>query len=226
LNSNFIRKLIYRTRKIIRNSKNRFRTSEEVFTEIYEKKLWSGISKSGSGSDLAQTESIRIELPKLLKRFQIFSILDIPCGDFYWMKYLDLNSISYIGGDIVSDLIKKNNEKYSNQKRKFVIINILEDPLPKVDLILCRDLLVHFSYNELNRAIANLKKSKSKYLLTTSFVNRTNNKNITKGDWRPINLILKPFNFPPPLQIINENYLEEGEKFSDKSLCLWKISEF
>ena len=33
-----------------------------------------------------------------------------------------------------------------------------------------------------------------------------------------------PFFFPQPIKTIDENYSKEGEKYRDKSLCLWKVS--
>ena len=44
-------------------------------------------------------------------------MLDIPCGDFYWMKEVDLKDIEYIGADIVDELIKKNNDKFKAVKQ-------------------------------------------------------------------------------------------------------------
>lgn len=37
----------------------------------------------------------------MLKKYSIKSILDIPCGDFSWMKKIELDGIEYIGADIV-----------------------------------------------------------------------------------------------------------------------------
>ena len=64
-------------------------------------------SISGTGSNLIQTNTIRIEIPKTIKKYKIKSILDIPCGDYYWMKEIDFKGIKYLGADIVPDLIKK-----------------------------------------------------------------------------------------------------------------------
>ena len=48
---------------------------------------------------------------------------------------------------------------------------------------------------------------------------------IVTGDWRPLNLQDKPFNFPSPILIINENCTEDGGEYSDKSMALWDISK-
>ena len=67
---------------------------EETFTEIYKNKFWdSKESVSGRGSEIEQTKRIIIELPKLYDKFEIKSVLDIPCGDYHWMKYVDNNSV-------------------------------------------------------------------------------------------------------------------------------------
>ena len=220
-----LRNWFEKTKKNTRILKNKFCSPEDIFTNIYKKEYWSGINKSGSGSDLIQTIKIRKELPNFLQESKILSMLDLPCGDFFWMREINLDFISYIGGDIVPQLITKNNAKYSSPKRKFILMNILEDPLPKVDLVFCRDLFGHLSYGQIHKALSNLKKSNSTFLLTTSFMERVDNRNITTGDWRPINLMKEPFNFPNPLKVINENCTEGDGSFLDKSLCLWRINE-
>ena len=57
---------------------------------------------------------------------------DIPCGDFNWMKYIDLKNVKYTGYDIVSDIIKNNNVSFSNETIKFNHLNIIKKYLRKV----------------------------------------------------------------------------------------------
>jgi len=194
---------------------------ESIFTEIYRENRWSGISRSGVGSDLTQTKVIRAELPKIFSQLGISSILDIPCGDFFWLKEVDLGSIPYTGAEIVDEIIVKNKEKYAKKNRKFVKLDILNDRLPKVDLILCRDLFIHFSFNDIRKSLSRIKESNSKYLLTTSYISTKKNQDIATGEWRPLNLLIPPFSFPTPLRIINEKSTIKHD-FS-KSLLLWKV---
>jgi hypothetical protein len=35
-------------------------------------------------------------------------MLDAPCGDFNWMKEVDLSAVHYTGGDIVEPLVNSN----------------------------------------------------------------------------------------------------------------------
>lgn len=196
---------------------------KKIFSHIYENNVWKGDkSVSGTGSDLVQTQKVRERLPLLLAKYNIGTILDIPCGDFFWMKEVDLSNVNYIGADIVPDIIEKN-KQYTFKNIAFEELNLLESDLPCVDLIFCRDCLVHFSFEDIGKALKNIIKSKSKYLLTTSFVGHETNKDIHTGAWRPLDLESPPFMLPKPLHIINEECTENEGIYAHKSLCLWKV---
>jgi SAM-dependent methyltransferase len=210
-------------RNQIENISLLLKSQNRIFYEIYKENKWGdNLSVSGPGSNLDQTEVVRGVLPPLIEELNCQSILDVPCGDFFWMKLINLN-INYIGGDIVTELIEINQKQFGNDLRNFITIDITQDDLPKVDLVLCRDCLVHFSNYHAVSALKRIKCSGAKYLLTTTFLQRKQNKDILTGSWRPISLQTPPFNFPPPLKLINEKC--PVEDFRDKSLGLWKTSE-
>lgn len=193
----------------------------ETFTDIYEKNLWgSEESISGSGSELKSTKLLIQELPLLFSKFDIKSILDIPCGDFNWMKSVDLCGASYIGADIVSPLIEQNRVKYPNTD--FRVLDLTKDNLPKVDLVFVRDCLGHLSNENVLKAIDNIKKSGSKYLLATSFTKWNFNPEIQDGGWKCINLMIEPF-FLNPIYLINEDCQEGYPHYNDKCMILFKI---
>jgi hypothetical protein len=210
---------------------------KNLFTQIYDQDIWAwgqNESKSGEGSTLKQTEFLRPKLEKLLVNLRAQSILDAPCGDFNWMKSVRLPpNCQYIGYDIVASVIHRNREKYETQKRKFFEVNICEDKIPKVDVILCRDCLVHLSFDNISKVIKSFCQSGSTYLLTTTYPNRKENRNEiyvgspTSGlyGWQALNLESDPFNFPKPLLYINEQCSEEKGNYNDKCLGLWKLSD-
>jgi hypothetical protein len=205
---------------------DKIKRKNNIFQKIYEHNGFKGKdSISGPGSDLLQTKVVREILPEIISKFDIKSILDIPCGDFYWMKEVDLINVNYMGGDIVEELILANNSKYKSSNKIFLHLDLINDNLPDCDLIFCRDCLVHLPYKEIFKIIDNIKKSGIKYFLTTTFVNRKDNRDIKTGDWRPINLEMPPFNFVKPHEVINENCTENDGIYSDKSLGLWKVSD-
>jgi hypothetical protein len=199
---------------------------EKVFTESYHTNLWgSEVSYSGPGSDDEQTRIIASEIPRLLADLQATSLLDLPCGDFHWMKNVDLPGIDYTGADIVSELIEANNRKYARAGRRFVKLDLIKGRLPRVDVIFCRDCLVHLPNSDILRALKNIVKSGSGHFLTTTFTARTENREIDRGQWRPLNLEAEPFRLPAPLRLINEGCTEAEGAFADKSLGLWSMAE-
>ncbi len=197
-----------------------------IFSRVYRTHRFGGkISASGPGSDLAQTEAVRQVLLRLIRELGVKTMLDAPCGDYYWMRNIRLDIDRYIGVDIVSDIIKQNHKNYGSRDIEFLKLNIVKDRLPKTDLILCRDCLVHFSFKDIFAAINNFKRSGSVYLLTTTFPQHSVNTDIPTGSWQPLNLESAPFNFPKPIRLLCESCTEEGDKYRDKCLGLWKVGD-
>ena len=202
------------------------KTYQRKFTRVYLKNLFGGEeSLSGKGSGIVQTLEIRRQLPGVLMELAARSLIDAPCGDFQWMKELQLPIEKYIGVDIVAGMIEENIRKYGNRKRSFIKMNIITEKIPEGDVVLCRDCLVHLSFRDCMKVIDNFKRSGSKYLLTTTFVNRTKNDDLGKGFWRTLNLEIMPFHFPKPLKLLNEKCTEHGGAYSDKNLGLWVLED-
>lgn len=199
---------------------------KERFAHIYQTNLWgSDESISGSGSAVDQTRAIRAQLPVLLRELKVASMLDLPCGDFGWMREVDLSGVEYWGGDIVADLVARHEGDFGGTGRRFAVLDLTRDSLPEVDLVFCRDCLVHLSFKHIWDAISNLKASGSRWLLTTTFPDHLENCDIDDGDWRLLNLERAPFRFPPPTALLNEGCTEHDGAFADKSLGLWRIAE-
>jgi SAM-dependent methyltransferase len=195
---------------------------KEKFTEIYENNLWcSPESVSGGGSEMQNTKVIRKELPVLIQKFGIQSILDIPCGDWNWMKDVDLCGASYIGSDIVDPLIGLNKANYTNTD--FRVLDLINDTLPKVDLIFTRDCLGHLSNDNVLKAIRNCQESGSKYLLATSFTKWDMNPDVEDGGWKCINLMIPPFQLNP-IYLINEDCQEGYPHYNDKCMILFQLN--
>ena len=192
-----------------------------IFESIYKENRWADSeSRSGSGSTVQATLNLRRMLPGILDGFDIRSILDIPCGDFNWMQHVPMDGIEYIGADISLSAIKANREKYGGGKTRFRVLNVVQDKLPEVDMVICRDCLVHLPLEMAFNALQNIIESGAKYILTTTFPFHGNFE-CDEGEWRPINLNAEPFPLPPPLLLLNEGCLEAG--FRDKSIGLWQI---
>ena len=196
------------------------------FTKVYEHNVFGGSeARSGEGSNLKQTSVIRVEVPKLIAELGVGTLLDAPCGDWHWMCETKLGVPKYIGVDIVAPMIQRNTEMHGSDGVRFLCVDIAKDELPKADLILTRDCLVHLSFEDAFRVLANFRRTGAMYLLATTFVERAHNDDLDARFWRPLNMQAPPFNFPAPLRVINEQCSEGGGAFVDKSLGLWKLTD-
>ncbi len=220
-----IRRQLSRFKGTVIQQLNRVRSVEAIFDSIYRHHGWGdGQSVSGTGSNLEQTRYIRSQLPELFRRYNVRTVLDIPCGDFNWMRHVKIDGIRYHGADVVEAIIAMNRKFYTTPQISFSVIDLTRGPLPQVDLVFCRDCLVHFSYRHIYRALETIVASSSTFLLTTTFPSQGNT-DIVTGSWRPLNLSAEPFCFPEPLTLINEGYHGPDSGVADKSLALWRIAD-
>lgn len=190
--------------------------------------LWGApTSRSGVGSELDETAALRAGLTKILDSLDIKTLLDAPCGDFGWLQAVDLGNRRYIGVDVVPAIIDELKQRYvaPGLQRTFEIANIVGDPLPHADAILCRDCLVHLSFVNIARTIENFRRTGARLLLTTTFTELDENHDIEDGDWRPLNLEIAPFFWPKPHSILNEECEELDGAYQDKSIGVWPLSE-
>jgi len=199
---------------------------QERFERIYSTNLWSDPeTRSGVGSSLDSTAVVRAELPKALRELDARVLLDVPCGDFTWMKRVDLSGIEYIGGDIVPSIIEENQRLHTTESRSFIHLDLTRDELPDADVLLCRDCLVHLSYANIRAVFANISRSNIRYVLMTSFPGRGGNYDVVDGDWRTLDFQAPPFSLPEPRLTIVEQCEEEDGSYADKSLVAWRVED-
>lgn len=169
----------------------------------------------GIGSTVSVTTKIREFIEKQLKNYNIKSISDAGCGDFSWMSLVNLGAISYVGYDINKEMLDVNKTKYP--KTKFVEFDLVNQPLPRTDLIICRDCLFHLPDASVIKALDLFKSSGTPYLMATSY-NHIKINTPTSAEtfiskrkfytadygFREINLERAPFNLPAPLAFVEE----------------------
>jgi hypothetical protein len=133
-------------------------------------------------------------------------------------------TVSYTGVDIVTDLVARNARVHAAAGRRFLCADMTRDELPAADVVICRDGLVHLSFADAGAAIRNFRRSGSRYLLATTFIERARNSDVPSGGWRVLNLQAPPFGFPPPLALIDERCTHSGGIYRDKRLGLWELA--
>lgn len=198
--------------------------SVQAFREALQSNLWGGDSPSGPGSTPDQTAGIVDAIPSLCGRLGVRRLLDVPCGDFSWMARAELHGVSYVGGDLVPEIVEGNRQDHARADRRFLHLDLTRSDLPSADLLLCRDCLVHLSNEDAEAALRNVARSEIQWLLATTFPAERENVDIVTGDWRPVDLTKPPFDLPPPVELLNEGCTEQDGAFSDKSLGLWPVS--
>ena len=187
------------------------------FTYIYDTNYWSDPeSRSGPGSrrDSGSVRHVLDVLATVTERYAIRTIADIPCGDFNWIgAYLEAwPEVDYVGFDIVDELIKRNRENHPG--RRFALLDIVTAIPPRSDLILCKDLINHLETGEIIEAIANMRRSGSKYLLATNNFGYPNSKLFRSrfNASRHVDITTAPFHYPAPL-------------WHDHYLGLWQLAD-
>lgn len=209
-----------------------------TFEKIYQNWGFGGDeSRSGPGSTLGETAAIRKYLLDLKERHHIKSVLDVPCGDFNWMRLVAPKLDSYIGGDISPSAVEANKQNYPTFD--FRVIDILEDELPKVDLIICRDVFGHMPLEYAEKGLKRIREAGIRYILTTSWIKLDENggfdqritsfenKNIeTFGRFYPVSVFSKPFHYPTPVECMIEDVrVDRYDEGFRKALCLFDTTK-
>ncbi len=197
------------------------------FQRIHDINLWGAVeSTSGLGSEPGATAVLRTELPRLLARLGITSLLDAPCGDAGWINAANLD-VRAVGVDIVPDLIEclRARAAAGEIKGGYHLADITRDFLPQCDAILCRDCLVHLSFANIERAVKNFRRTGAEWLIATTFREWQTNHDCEDGDWRALNFERAPFGWGAPVELLNENCTEAGGGWCDKSLGVWRLTD-
>ncbi len=205
---------------------------QEFFESVYRNNLWgSDESRSGQGSALWYTKRLIEALPPALRELGVSRLLDVPCGDFNWMKEVDLSGVDYIGGDIVPELVESNTAAYGSPSRRFMALDIVSDALPAADLIFIRDCFIHFSNDLVFQSLENIAKSDIKYLCVSSISPKFHPDVINfdldrtqagvNFEFRPIQFRSAPFSFPPPVLELADGI--EGTTDWHASMTIWEV---
>ena len=183
---------------------------EQIFTNIYETKVWGDNSdaeyngSSGGGSNIDYNKNTYVPfLKKFIIDNNIKTVVDLGCGDFKCGKliYDDLNIISYTGYDTYKKVIDYNLTQYSLPKYTFTHLDFCNNKEKIIggDLCILKDVIQHWSLESIYNFLDYLIETKKfKYILICNCCNQTqDNTTIANGGFRPLNcnyLPLKKYN--------------------------------
>lgn len=197
------------------------------FQAIWETNLWGAAeSRSGLGSEPAASAWLERALPALLDELGVRHLVDAPCGDGAWIARSPLALDTYHGIDLVPAAVDAARAHAGPRPGwRWSVGDITSTPLPAADAVLCRDCLVHLSFANIQRALANIAASDAAWLVTTTFIRLDENDDCADGDWRPLNLERPPFDLPRPAVLLIEGDTECDGAYADKCLGIWSIDD-
>lgn len=163
-----------------------------VFQKIYQNHVWQGLSKSGPGSDPHKSMPYLQALQRLINdsNLNIRTIIDLGCGDWSLSSRIKWEVDSYIGVEIVPELVNHLNQNFSANHISFLCADFIEDKLPTADLLIIKDALQHLPNNSILKFLNQVLPKYRLALITNVGIF---NSNIQTGDWRPIRLLEDPF---------------------------------
>jgi len=145
-------------------ARNRHKSTEEVFTEIYATNQWGGVSgefSSGSGTRDKQIVAAYVEMIRQIaakEHFSDLAFVDLGCGDFGVGQHLVPLCATYIGVDIVAPVVRQNEQRYGNVTTRFIHLNMITDELPDGDVCFVRQVLQHLSNQQILSVLGKLGK--------------------------------------------------------------------
>lgn len=153
-------------------------------------------NSSGPGSDSFYTTDYRSLLSKFIRLNNISSVVDIGCGDWQFSRFIDFAQASYVGFDVVDDVVNKNHARYSANNVSFKVIPPSLEDVPSADLLIMKDVLQHLSDKSIC-SFRDLVFPKFRHcLLTNSFrkIDTAQNTDIVEGGFRCLDLTNPPYN--------------------------------
>jgi SAM-dependent methyltransferase len=193
----------------------------EVFERIYRENLWNGTeSLSGPGSGDAATRTVADAIVALVTDLRIRSVLDVGCGDGYWMPDLP----GYVGLDVSHRAIHVARRRHPD--RYYAVDR--GGGWPMVDLVIMRDVMQHVSLKDGYRMLRHAC-NVGRYVLASTYVGGRN-VDITPGiDAYSPDLMAAPFDMPQPDRLIFDGHYyheHDTEQVRDrrKFLGLWSVN--
>jgi hypothetical protein len=108
------------------------------------------------------------------------------------MSNVDMNDAQYLGLDVIPERIKRNRVKCP--QLAFEHRDIHKGPFPAADLFICKDVVQHWSNEDIQGWLVDLRRAHFRFALVTNCnYGPTVNTKIATGGWRAIDLTKSPF---------------------------------
>jgi hypothetical protein len=139
---------ILKVRQRILSRRQDRKSPREIFSEIYRNKSWGGEQEdffSGYGSHAFEAVDAYVRAVRPV--ISGAEVVDLGCGDFMVGRHVEPMCSSYIGCDVVPELIERNKRKFPNTE--FRCLDITSDLLPAGDVVMVRQVLQHLNNKQI-----------------------------------------------------------------------------
>jgi len=162
------------------------------FSKVYKEELWGKGKTSGPGSHENNNKPYREYLQKLIDELKPETVTDLGCG--YWDSnaLIDWKEIRYTGIDIVESVLDSNRRECGDKNYSFILGN--ENNLPGGDLLIVKDVMIHWSNEKISEFFSNVKGYKNILITNDVTENVRLNEDIVSGDFRAVDIEKDPFN--------------------------------
>jgi SAM-dependent methyltransferase len=152
---------LYRRRRIFREAYSNHLWGSDPHTQFF-----SGVGSRGEAVEVYANQMARLLEQHAAELGRPLTVVDLGCGDFQvgYALLTRVPELTYIGCDIVPEVIEYNRKTYANERISFHRLDIVADPLPKGDVCLVRQVLQHLSNAEIMRF---LQRANYEYLYIT-----------------------------------------------------------
>jgi len=153
---------------------------------------------SGPGSLHAVNRPFIDFLTNFIHNNDVHSIVDFGCGDWQYMKSVDLSGVRYLGLDVVDDVLSMVRKRHGRSNISFARTPENLADIPEGDLIIFKDVLIHLG-NSYVAQLLNLARWKFRFVLSINNYSAEPlqyNTDIEHGGFRPLDIGRAPFGFP------------------------------
>jgi Methyltransferase domain len=173
-----LRKIVSRLRRRLESNRNAGMSPEEVFSRVYKNRMWGdppssmdaapGQYFSGSGS--AAPSVVQPYIDAMIRQLESHlpakpKVVDLGCGDFTVGRQLLEYCATYIGVDVVPDLISHLRATVHDDRAQFLAFDIISaNVLPDGDVCILRQVLQHLSNAQISAIIPKLAKYERVYV--------------------------------------------------------------
>jgi SAM-dependent methyltransferase len=193
---------------------DRFDSSQDVFNGVYQNQRWGAQGDgSGSGSEPQFAAATVDAIEQLLIQYDAHVIVDAACGACKWTPMLiervrGQRHLQYIGIDVSDIALERCKINLQQQFPDIVTLyhgDMTNYPFPRADMLICRDVLQHMSYQAIKAAITNFAQSDIRIFALGAYLPSDNqNRDIETGDYFTIDLKQAPFFMHAPIQVVPE----------------------